>query len=257
MHCYLQDRLHVNTPKPPIIVVHGGSGVGKTSFAYQAKAPVFIPVEDGLGTLQATRFPLVRSFEEVMDALAALYHEQHDFRTVVVDSADALEMIIWSKICRDSGWKSIEDAGYGRGYVACLGLWRQYLEALTALRDERGMTVIQITHSEIKRFDSPEHGPYDRHVIKLHHRAAALVQEHADVTLFCAHRVSVTKIDVGFSRKINRAVGAGERLMHTSERPAFIAKNRYGLPDTLPLEWEAFARAMPAALQPLLLSDPV
>lgn len=257
MQSSLQDRLYVNTPKPPIVLVNGVAGVGKTTFAAQANSPVFIPIEDGLGTLEATQFPLARSFEEVMTALAALYSERHNFRTVVIDSVDWLEALVWAKTCRDNGWKSIEDAGYGKGYIACLGLWRQYLDGLTALRDERGMTVIQITHSEIKRFDSPEHDPYDRYVVKLHHRAAALVQEHADVVLFCNYRVSTVKTDVGFSKKVSRAVGAGERLIHTSERPAFIAKNRYGLPDTLPLEWEAFARAMPAALQPLLLSEPV
>jgi len=33
--------------------------------------------------------------------------------------------------------------------------------------------------------------------------------------------------------------------MHTEERPAFLAKNRYGLPDTLPLMWSEFLAAMP------------
>lgn len=35
------------------------------------------------------------------------------------------------------------------------------------------MTIIQIAHTDVKRFDSPEHDPYDRYVIKLHTRAAA------------------------------------------------------------------------------------
>ena len=257
MQSYLGQRLRTTTPKPPIILVNGVAGVGKTTFASQAKSPVFLPIEDGLGTLQTTQFPLARTFDEVMDALAALYSEPHDFRTVVIDSVDWLEGLVWTKTCRDNGWKSIEDAGYGKGYIACLGLWRQYLDGLSALRDERSMAVVQITHSEIKRFDSPETEPFDRYVIKLHHRAAALVQEHADVVLFCNYRISTVKSDVGFSKKVTRAVGSGERLMHTCERPAFIAKNRYGLPDTLPLDWNAFARAMPESLQPMLLSESV
>jgi len=107
------------------------------------------------------------------------------------------------------------------------------------------MTVIQLAHTDIRRFDSPEHEPYDRYVIKLHARAAALLQEHSDVVLFANYRISIAKADVGFNKKVTRAVSSGERVLYTTERPAFLAKNRYGLPDVLPLDWQAFAAAMP------------
>ena len=176
----------------------------------------------------------------------------HDFKTVVVDSVDWLEPLVWAKACRDNGWASIEDAGYGKGYVAALNLWRQYIDGLNALRDDRGMTVIQIAHTDIKRFDSPEHDPYDRYVIKLHTRAAALLQEHSDVVLFANYRISTVKADVGFNKKVNRAMGSGERVIHTAERPAFLAKNRYGLPETLPLDWQASSRPCPTRCSPLI-----
>lgn len=242
-------------PKPPRILIHGVAGVGKTTFAAGACKPVVIQTEDGLGTLDVPHFPLVRTFDQVIEGLAALYTEDHDFKTVIVDSVDWLEPLVWAKACRDNGWNSIEDAGYGKGYVAALNLWRQYLDGLNALRDDRGMTVVQIAHTDIKRFDSPEHDPFDRYVIKLHSRAAALLQEHSDIVLFANYRISTVKADVGFNKKINRAVGSGERVMHTVERPAFLAKNRYALPETLPLQWQAFAQAMPEALQASLV-DP-
>jgi hypothetical protein len=240
-------------PKPPRILIHGVAGVGKTTFAAGACRPVVIQTEDGLGTLDVPHFPLARTFDQVIEGLAALYTEGHDFKSVVLDSVDWLEPLVWAKACRDNGWSSIEEPGYGRGYVAALALWRQYVDGLNALRDDRGMTVVQIAHTDIKRFDSPEHDPYDRHVIKLHARAAALLQEHSDVVLFANYRISTVKADVGFNKKVSRAVGSGERVVYTVERPAFLAKNRYGLPDTLPLDWHAFAQAMPAALQPLLI----
>ena len=232
---------------PPRVLMHGVAGIGKTTFASASDKPVFILTEDGLGTLGVPHFPLARSFDAVMEALAALYSEAHDFKTVVIDSLDWLEPLVWARACKNNGWASIEDAGYGKGYVAALDLWRQYLDGLNALRDERGLTIIQIAHTDIKRFDSPEHEPYDRYVIKLHARASALLQEHSDVVLFANYRISTVKSDIGFNKKVTRALGSGERLLFTAERPAFIAKNRYGLPDTLPMNWQAFYEAMPRA----------
>lgn len=238
--------LRRSTPlTPPNILIHGVAGVGKSTLAANSPGPVFILTEDGLGLLDVPHFPLAKSFEAVMEALASLYSEPHDFKTVVIDSVDWLEPLIWRKLCADNRWASIEDPGYGKGYAAALDSWRQYLEGLNALRNERGMTVIQIAHTDIRRFDSPEHEPYDRYVIKLHSRAAALLQEHADIVLFANYRISTVKSDVGFNKKVTRALGAGERVLYTTERPAFLAKNRFGLPDMLPLDWQAFAEAMP------------
>lgn len=233
-----------DTVKPPRILMHGVAGIGKSTFAAGAPDPVFILTEDGLGTLDVTHFPLSRSYDEVMANIGALYEEDHEFKTVIIDSVDWFEPLVWAKACQLNNWRSIEDAGYGKGYVAALELWRGYIEGLNALRDDKGMSIVQIAHTDIKRFESPEHEPYDRYVIKLHNRASALLQEHCDVVLFANYRISTVKSDAGFNKKVVRAVGGGDRVVYTAERPAFLAKNRYNLPETLPLEWDAFAAAM-------------
>lgn len=230
---------------PPAVIVHGVAGVGKTTFAADSDKAVAVCTEDGLGMLKIPHFPLARSYEEVIEALAALHSEPHEHRTLVVDSLDWLEPLVWQHACKINNWATIEEPGYGKGYIAALDLWRQYLEWINALREDRRMMVVQLAHTDIKRFDSPEHEPYDRYVIKLHARAAALLQEHADVVMFANYRISTVKSDVGFNKKVTRALGSGERVLYTAERPAFLAKNRYGLPDVLPLDWDAFAAAMP------------
>lgn len=231
--------------QPPRVLVHGVAGIGKTTFAAGAEDAVVVMTEDGLGKLQVPHFPLATSYAQVAEALDALLNEEHPYRTVVVDSVDWLEPLIWAETARRNGWSSIETPGYGKGYAEALNVWREYIDRLNALRDRKGMAVVQIAHTDIKRFDSPEHEPYDRYVIKLQTRASALLQEHSDVVLFANYRISVAKADVGFNKKVARALGSGERIMHTAERPAFLAKNRYGLPDTLPLDWKAFVEAMP------------
>jgi hypothetical protein len=239
-------------PKPPIALVYGVGGVGKTTLAADAPNPVFLCIEDGLTVDRPHWTPdQLRTFDDVMAALGTLYTEAHDFRTLVVDSVDWLEPIVWAAACRANGWANIEQPGYGKGYAAAVDIWRQYLDGLNALRNERGMTVLQIAHSDIKRFDSPEHEPYDRYQIKLHRGSSALLIEHADLVAFLNYRVSTVKSDAGFNKKVVRGVGGGDRVLYTAERPAFIAKNRYpAMPDVIPLPdgnpWSAVAPFIPA-----------
>ena len=236
-----------NSPKPPRIVIHGDPGVGKTTFAVCAPAPVVIQTEDGLGNLDATAFPVAASFDDVMAALQSLYTEEHEFKTLVVDSLDWLEPLVWQQVCITHKVASIEALGYGKGYVEALGWWRQFFEGVTALRDARGMTVIMTAHSQIVRVEDPSLPAYDSHDLKLHKRAAALAEEFADVILYAAVQTHTVTEDAGFNNKRVRAVTSGERVMHTVGQPAFLAKNRYSLPSPLPLAWDAFAAAMQPA----------
>lgn len=229
--------------KPPRMLVYGTAGIGKTSLGMAAPAPVFIQTEES--EVNCPTFGLLKTYGEVMEAIGALYGEPHDYRTLVLDSVDWLEPLVWAETCRANNWASIEAAGYGKGYLAALDQWRTLLDGMNALRDERGMTILLIAHCEIKRFDSPETEPYDRYQIKLHSRASALVQEHVDAVLFANYRVSTVKADLGFNKKAVRGVGGGDRMLYTNERPAFLAKNRYGLPDSLPLDWPTLAAGIP------------
>ena len=228
--------------RPPRILVHGTSGIGKTTFAANAPSPVFIQTEDGLGLMDRPTFGLLQTFDEVMETLAALYTEDHNFQTVVVDSVDWLETLIQAEACRRNNWASIETPGYGKGYVEALNVWREYVEGLNALRDDKGMVVVQIAHTDVKRFENPATEPYDRYIVKLHKAASALLSEHSDIVLFANYRVSVVDTK---DKKSTRAKGSGERVIHAAERPAFMAKNRYELPDEMPLDWQDFADRLP------------
>lgn len=230
---------------PPRLLNYGVAGIGKTSWATSAPGAVVIQTEDGLGSIDVPTFGMLRSFDEVMQAVGSLYSDPHDFQTVVVDSLDWLEPLIWQHTAQLHNQPNIEAFGYGKGYAAALDTWRTLLEGLNALRDERGMAVILLAHAEIKRFDSPETEPYDRYQPKLHRSASALVQEHVDAVLFANYRITTLKSDAGFGKKVVRGVSGGDRLLHTVERPAFLAKNRFGLPETLPLSWPDFAAAVP------------
>jgi hypothetical protein len=227
--------------KAPRVMVYGVEGVGKTTFAAGAPNPIVIPTEDGLGSLDVAHFPLVTSTDQVREAIGTLYNEEHDFGTVVVDSLDWLESIIWSEIEKKHEAK---DLAYGKGALIAAEVWRNLLDGFNTLRNEKGMAIIFIAHSTIKRFDSPETEPYDRYQPKLQDRSSALVREWCGALMFANYRTVVKKSDVGFNKEVARGISTGERLLYTSERPAFMAKNRYSLPDSIPLSWDAFVNAI-------------
>jgi len=226
--------------QPPRIMVYGPHGLGKTTFGASAPNPIFILTEDGLGRLEADHFPLATKFADVQDALKALQGE-HDFQTVVIDSLDWLEAIIQREIEQKYDAK---DLAYGKGSLIAAERWREILDGLNALRNNKGMAVILIAHTTIKRFDSPEVEPYDRYQPKLQERSNAVVREWADAVLFANYKTIVKKDDVGFNQTNNRGISTGERLLFTSERPAYMAKNRYNMPESIPLSWDAFAEAI-------------
>lgn len=247
--------LNLVTPKhhPPRILIYSQPKMGKSTFGSLAPNPVFIQTEDGLDALGVSAFPLATSFGDVLSAIEQLATEEHDFKTVVVDSLDWLEKLIHVQVCAEKKVTSLEDIGYGKGYMFALDLWRQYLDGMNYLRTEKGMVVVQIAHSHIKRFENPETDSYDRHQIKMHDKAAALVMEQSDIIIFVGEQIHVKKTQDGFSER-KRAVGTGERVLYTEGRPSFVAGNRYSLPPEIPFNrdgsyWSTIAEHVPFFFQ--------
>ena len=231
-------------PAPRRVMLYGTHGIGKSTFASCAPKPIFLQTEDGLGEIDCDKFPLVTNFNEAMAALSELSTEKHPYQTIVVDSLDWLERLIWAEVCRKRNVENVEEIGYAKGYVFSLTQWREFLEGLSALRADRGMTAILIAHARIERFENPETESYDRYVPRLHKLAAAIVQEWCDEVLFATYKVYTKQSDEGFNRKRTQGVGSGERIIRTQERPAHVAKNRLNLPDELPLDWNTYAQHM-------------
>lgn len=246
----LKDISRGKRIRAPRIIIYGPDKIGKSSFAASAPKPIFIQTEEGLDSLDVNYFPLAGRFQDVVDAIGVLFSEDHDFQTVVIDSADWMETLIHRQVAVAAHVDSIDGIGYGRGFSQAMELWRLVLEGLDALRSQKSMTVIMTAHHEIARYDAPDSEPYSRYQIKLHKLAASKLKEWADVIAFAGFNVIEKKTDVGFNKKVSRAVDGG-RMLYLTEKPAFVAGNRFSLPDSLPFPkgnaWEIFQTALQAA----------
>jgi hypothetical protein len=232
--------------RSPKIVVVGQGKIGKTTFAAMAPNAIGILTEDGADAVDANAFPLASSLADVYSAIDTLINQDHPFQTLFIDSLDWLEPMIQEYVCKQNNWKNIEQPGFGKGYVAAAEEWRNLLSGLEVLRSAKGMGIILIAHDKIKRVEDPLTEGYDSHVLKLHDKAAGLVQEWADVIGYAGYRIFTSKTDAGFSKKETKATTTGERILHVEPHPAHCGGNRFGL-QNMPLDWTAFQAALTVA----------
>jgi hypothetical protein len=256
--------------RAPRIIVLGVEKIGKTTFACGSRfekgvlvetglnAPVVLSVkgEEGADSLDVPKFPTAEDYDGIVESIKALYEEEHDHQSLVLDSASAMEPLIWAEVCKAAKCTSIEEVGggYGKGYTEAVGRWRQILEYLDMLRSEKGMSSIIIGHVKVKRFDDPAGPSYDTYTFDIHEKAANLLFRWADLILFCGQKTIVKTEDKGFNKVQGRGLAAegAPRFLFTQKRPAHPGGGRgaFGqLPYELPLDWKAFEDAVAAVTQ--------
>lgn len=229
----------------PFIVIYGPAGVGKTTFAANSPNNVFLQTEQGSGELKLRTLKdgVFTSFDEFMSALRYIYSNSDEADTVVIDSIDHLEPLVWSQVCQDNGWDSIESPGYGKGYLEADRYWQKLIRALNKLRTDKQITVVAIAHDVVRIVNDPTAEPYDAHDFKLHKRAVALWKENADVIGLIRNPVTVDK-------KTGKVKGGVTPTLFTRPSAAYIAKTRYNdMPGMMPVSresgWDDFAKFIP------------
>lgn len=229
------------TVAPPRILLHGQEGVGKTTWAARIPGSLTLTAEDGGGDLDYARAE-VPTWAELRAAVRELLNTEHNYRTVVVDTIDTYQGLLWEHICKQGNVSSIEEMGYGKGYTQAAEEMGRLAVDLDLLRSKRSMAVVLLAHSHVKRFDDPMGNPFDRYEIRLHKQTASIWTSWADGIFFAAFEVTV-KVDKRATVLDKGKATGGKRVLYTTKDPAYDAKNRWSLPEELPLTFEAFAKA--------------
>lgn len=241
-------------------VIYGAEGIGKTTLAAQFPQPLFIDTEGSTKQLDVARLPAPSSWEMLMQELDFV-RDKRPCATLVIDTVDWAEQLCIADLCAKNGKSGIEDFGYGKGWEFEKESFGKFLNKLTEVINA-GINVTLTAHAALRKFEQPdEMGSYDRWEMKLGskttNKISPLIKEWADIVLFCNYKTLVVQTDK--EGKKHKAQG-NRRVMYTQHHPCWDAKNRYGLPEEIPMEYaqisHIYAPAAPAPSTPAPVQTP-
>jgi hypothetical protein len=226
--------------RPIIATFFGEGGMGKSTLAAMFPRPVFIRTEDGTASLagndEVMLFPLVSSSQEVLDQIEALATQEHEFKTLVLDSITQLGTLIEHEIvAADPKAKSINQAGggYGAGYNTAAEKHRQVREWAGALAYERGMNVVFIGHADTETLDLPDFDPFARYTVRMHKKSLPHYTDNVDLVGLIRLKTYVR----GDGDK-KRAISTGDREVICFPQASSVTKNRFNITQPLPFTFE-------------------
>jgi len=229
------DLIQKPADRPIVCTITGDSGMGKTTLAATFPKPVFIRAEDGLQAIphdmRPDAFPVIHSESDLWGQLGSLIKEEHDYKTVVIDSVTALErLFIQSVIDSDPKKpKTIASAcgGYGAGFLAVAGLHQRVRKACGLLVD-KGINVVFIAHADTETIELPDQDPYTRYNMRLNKKSVAPYLDDSDLVGFLKLQTFTT----GDGQR-KKAMSDGTRLLVTYASASNVSKNRFGITDDL------------------------
>jgi hypothetical protein len=225
--------------RPVIVTLLGDSGLGKTSTACTFPNPIVIRAEDGLQAVpeesRPDAFPVLSSADDLWVQLSSLIKEDHDYKTVIIDSVTALErLFIQSVVDSDPKKpKSINQAlgGYGAGLQAVATLHHRVRKACGLLNNRRGMHVVFIAHADTETIELPDQDPYTRYSLRLGKKSVAPYVDDSDVVGF----IKLTTYTTGDGER-KKAISDGSRQIVCYATAANVSKNRFGINEDIDLE---------------------
>ena len=217
--------------KALVFLLSGEQGTGKTTLSGRFPKPVILPIEDGTQVLSGSdvrSFKKPKSIEEIRNMCGMLMSQEHDYKTLIVDSVSALIAMAETEIVDRDRAKSINQAmgGYGAGMSALALQMDKFAGFCVQLREKRDMNIVWIGHSVLEHVTPPDAEAYQRFAIAGGPKPTAPFLRHSDVSAMIRVKVRLMA-DGDRDRKI--ALGKDEREIHCQSSPAMVTKNRLGI----------------------------
>lgn len=214
----------------------GEHGSGKTSLAAEFPNPVFIRTEDGTSGLAGRdgilESDLCTSTKEVFDLLTWLANEQHQFKTIVIDTVTALDEIIKREIVEEDGSETIEKAhgGFGKAYAAVAAKHGEVWDWCYQICKKKGINVIFLAHAKLIKQKSADTDEYFKFSIQMNEQSSINYTNKPELVAFIKQKFFLKSEDPPAPGKVTRTKKAGNptegRLINCDFNPHHVGKNR-------------------------------
>lgn len=246
--------------KAPQITIVGTPGVGKSTLGALFPKPIFIQAEDGSSVFDTWAeedkpvvFPALRRADKsksistkdaILEQLRALAVEDHDFKTLVIDSVTSLHNLFEHEVCDADGVSNIGEAcgGYGKGYLAIKEMHAEVKSACDYLRNKKGMTIIFLAHCGVQKMKNrPDADEYSVYSLDMDKNSIPVYVNLVDAVLYLRQDEFVKGVATdkkGFVTKLGKIVQTGDRILVCSGdgKVGYVnAKNRYDLDAEIPV----------------------
>ena len=232
----LFEKLSQHTKQPVMAVIAGEQGLGKTSLGALMPKPVMIRTEDGASAIEGMdvqMFPVAKSIAEVYEQIKMLATEDHDFKTLLVDSTTAFDSLAVLDVQTRNKTANLSacDGGFGGGYHTVRAEHEKLLNRCKRLSDEKRMNIIFISHVETEDMNPPDAEAYTRYNIQLTKTKSVdcskVYTNNCDLVAFMK---MVTYVVDG------KAKSDGSRIITCYPSAAHVSKNRYKITEDIPFE---------------------
>lgn len=225
--------------RPVIATICGDSGLGKTTLAASFPKPIVIRAEDGLQAIPAEfrpdAFPLIHKEADLWEQLISLLQENHDYRTLIIDSVTALERLFTQHVIETDPKKpkSINQAmgGYGAGLSAVAAMHQRVRKACGMLNERKGMHIVFVAHADTETIELPDQDPYTRYSLRLGKKSVAPYVDDSDIVGF----LKLETFTSGDGER-KKAISDGTRILVCHATASNVSKNRFGITEPLMVE---------------------
>lgn len=233
------------TIEPIRTVLVGQEGVGKTTFVVACPKVLFLTaaLENGGGDLEYDRI-VIETWAELISTLNQLVLDSQGYEALALDSMSAFEKLAGEAVKLQANAESLDDIEFGKGAKKSADKMCSLLVLLDKIRARQRMHIFLLAHAHIRPFADPLGATFDRYELRMEKGTAPLVTAWADMQLFACFDSTVRKGRKEAGAMEKGKLTAEKRMLYTTKDVGFDAKNRYNLPDELPLDWKAFSKAM-------------
>lgn len=230
------DTLSKPKAQPVMCVIAGEAGTGKTTLGALMPKPILMRIEDGsaaLDGLDVAMFDTVKSSGEVYENIKKLALEEHPFKTVLVDSVTAFDKLVTKEVQDRNGTSNLAqcEGGFGGGYNAIEAEHAKLFRLCERLRNEKGLHIFFIAHTDTEQVNPPDGEEYTRYTIQCTKTksvdCAKVYTNNSDMVAFIKLKAFIVD---------KKAKSTGERIITTYPTASHVSKNRYGIYQDLPFE---------------------